>query len=84
MTELLPEARQKLATNRLGQWTAETVDKGDVHDTNNADAMGDSTKASGPGATEAETAIGRAEADTNGRVPPEVCACTGTGEIRHR
>ena len=32
--------------------------------------MGGSTKASGSGATETERAIGRAEADTNGRVSP--------------
>ena len=45
-----------------------------MHDTNHDDALGASTKASGSGATGAERAVGRAEADTNERVPPEVCA----------
>ena len=71
MIELLPEARQKSATDRLDRWTAEQVGKGDVHDTNSDDAMGDSTKASGSGSTEAERAIGRAEADTNVAPEPE-------------
>ena len=70
MIELLPEARQKLATSRLDQWTAEQVEKGNVQDANNDDAMGDSKKASGSGATEAERAIGRAEADDrDGSIP---------------
>ena len=34
-----------------------------MHNGKNDDAMGESTKASGSGATEAERAIGRAEAD---------------------
>ena len=45
-----------------------------MHDTNNADAMGRATKASGSGGNEAERAVGRAEADANGRVSPEVRA----------
>ena len=63
-----------MATNRLDQRTAEQVEKGDVHDTNNDDAIGGSTEDSGSGATKAERAVGRAEADTNGRVPSEVRA----------
>ena len=71
MTELLPAARQKLATHQLDQWTAEQVGKGAVHDTKNDDAMGDSTQASGSGATEAKRAIGRAEADDRDGFIPE-------------
>ena len=66
MTELLPEARQKSAIERVDQWTAEQVEKGDVHYTNNDDATDGSMKASGSGSTEGERAVGRAEADSSG------------------
>ena len=69
MTELLLAARQRLATDRLDQWTAEQFKYCDKHDGKNDDSMRDDagpepTPAFASGATEAEGA-------TNGRFSPE-------------
>ena len=68
MTELLPANRQNMATDRLDQWTAEQFERGDKHDDEKDDTMGNDagpqpTPASGSGATEAERVLGQSKAD---------------------
>ena len=82
MTEILSASGQNMATNRLGQWTVEQVEKGDKHDNKNNDAMGNDagpqpTPASGAGAAEDQRAIGRAKADDWTVLPEDRVAAPG-------
>ena len=60
MTELLPETRQKLATDRSNQWIAEQVEKSDatMEDTR-APLQGASATAAGSGLTDEEREAGQ-------------------------
>ena len=69
----------------MHQWTADPVEKGGKSDGKNDDTMSHGpgpqpTTASVSGATEAERAIGRAEADASGRVSPDVCSAAPAPE----